>query len=86
MPRRVGDTGSGCHFGAANTATPALVLFGKPSPWANTFPIIKPGGDVMTSRLALSAAVAATVLFGAAGSASAQGYEVTQLVPGSAKK
>src|SRR3954447_9174387 len=38
----------------------------------------------MTNRLALSAAVAATVLFGAAGGASAQGYEVTQLVPGSA--
>jgi sugar lactone lactonase YvrE len=38
----------------------------------------------MTSRLALSAAVAATVLFGAAGGASAQGYEVTVLVPGSA--
>ena len=38
----------------------------------------------MTSRLALSAAVAATVLFGAASGASAQGYEVTQLVPGSA--
>jgi streptogramin lyase len=34
------------------------------------------------SRLAFSAAVAATVLFGAGG-ASAQGYEVTQLVPGS---
>src|SRR4051812_36808717 len=40
------------------------------------------GGDVM-SRLALSTAVAATVLFGAGG-ASAQGYEVTVLVPGSA--
>jgi sugar lactone lactonase YvrE len=38
----------------------------------------------MASRLALSAAVATTVLFGAAGGASAQGYEVTQLVPGSA--
>src|SRR4051812_1236849 len=36
------------------------------------------------SRLALSTAVAATVFFGAAGGASAQGYEVTQLVPGSA--
>jgi sugar lactone lactonase YvrE len=38
----------------------------------------------MTSRLALSAAVAATVLFNCAGGASAQGYEVTVLVPGSA--
>jgi len=38
----------------------------------------------MTSRLAPAAAVAATVLFGAAGGALAQGYEVTQLVPGSA--
>src|SRR5437763_3452235 len=38
----------------------------------------------MTSRFASGAAVAATVLFGAAGGASAQGYEVTQLVPGSA--
>jgi sugar lactone lactonase YvrE len=36
------------------------------------------------SRLALSAAVAATVLFGAAGGASAQTHEVTRLVPGSA--
>src|SRR5436309_15571245 len=35
------------------------------------------------SRLALSTAVAATVLFGAGG-ASAQGYDVTVLVPGSA--
>lgn len=38
----------------------------------------------MTSRLALSAAVAATVLIGAAGGAFAQGYEVSLLVPGSA--
>ncbi len=37
----------------------------------------------MTSKLALRVAVAATVLFGAGG-ASAQGYEVTVLVPGSA--
>jgi sugar lactone lactonase YvrE len=44
----------------------------------------KTGSDVMTSRLALSVAVAATVLFGAAGGAAAQGYEVTLLVPGSA--
>jgi sugar lactone lactonase YvrE len=36
------------------------------------------------SRLALSAAVAATVLFGAAGGAFAETYEVTLLVPGSA--
>src|SRR3979409_328996 len=41
----------------------------------------KSGSDVM-SRLALSTAVAATVLFGAAGGASAQGYEVSLLVPG----
>jgi streptogramin lyase len=40
------------------------------------------GGSVMTSRLALCAAVAATVVFGAG--ASAQTYEVTKLVPGSA--
>jgi streptogramin lyase len=38
----------------------------------------------MTSRLALSAAVATTVLFAAAAGASAQGYEVSVLVPGSA--
>jgi sugar lactone lactonase YvrE len=63
---------------------PVRVLFAKRSPWANTFLIIKPGGDVMTSRLALSAAVAATALFGTTGGASAQGYEVTLLVPGSA--
>jgi hypothetical protein len=47
-------------------------LFAKRSPWANTFPIIKPGGDVMTSRLALGAAVAATAVFGAVSGASAQ--------------
>jgi streptogramin lyase len=57
--------------------------FAKRSPQANNFPTQKPGGDVM-SRLALSTAVAATVLFGATGGASAQGYEVTVLVPGSA--
>ena len=38
----------------------------------------------MTSRLALAAAVAATVLCTTAISASAQTYEVTKLVPGSA--
>jgi len=38
----------------------------------------------MTSRLALCAAVAATVLFTTGVGASAQTYEVTQLVPGSA--
>ncbi len=38
----------------------------------------------MTSRLALCATVAATVLFSTAGGASAQTYEVTKLVPGSA--
>src|ERR1700736_5847238 len=38
----------------------------------------------MTSRLALCATVAATVLFASGVSASAQTYEVTQLVPGSA--
>jgi sugar lactone lactonase YvrE len=38
----------------------------------------------MTSRLALGAAVAATALFGGALGASAQSYEVTKLVPGSA--
>src|SRR6195952_804092 len=42
-----------------------------------------PGGDVM-SKLALSAAVAAATLFGAAGGAFAEAYEVIQLVPGSA--
>jgi sugar lactone lactonase YvrE len=41
------------------------------------------GGSVMTSRLALGATVAATVLF-AGGAASAQTHEVTKLVPGSA--
>jgi sugar lactone lactonase YvrE len=46
------------------------------------FPDIKTGGSVMTSRLALCVAVAATVVFGA--EASAQTYEVTKLVPGSA--
>src|SRR5260370_15469633 len=44
--------------------------------------IKKSGGSVMTSRLALCATVAATVLFSAG--ASAQTYEVTRLVPGSA--
>jgi sugar lactone lactonase YvrE len=38
----------------------------------------------MTSRLALCATVAATVFFSGIVGASAQGYEVTQLVPGSA--
>ena len=38
----------------------------------------------MTSRLALCATVAATVLFTTGIGASAQTYEVTQLVPGSA--
>ena len=38
----------------------------------------------MTSRLALCATVAATVFFDFAGAASAQTYEVTKLVPGSA--
>jgi streptogramin lyase len=38
----------------------------------------------MTSRLALSAAVAATTLFGAVNGAAADGYEVSLLVPGSA--
>ncbi len=38
----------------------------------------------MTSRLALWAAVAATVFFDFPGAASAQTYEVTKLVPGSA--
>src|SRR5260370_40645756 len=40
------------------------------------------GGSVMTSRLALCATGAATGLFSAG--ASAQTYEVTELVPGSA--
>jgi sugar lactone lactonase YvrE len=72
------------HHVATNAALPAPVLFAKCAPRANTFLIIKPGGDVMTSRLALSVAVAATVLFGAAGGAFAETYEVTLLVPGSA--
>jgi sugar lactone lactonase YvrE len=60
-------------------------LFAKRSRRANTFVISKnPGGDVMTSRLALSAAVAATAVCGAAGGASAQTHEVTELVAGSA--
>jgi sugar lactone lactonase YvrE len=62
---------------------PTRVSFAKCSPRANTFPIIKAGGDVMTSRLASSVAVAATAVFGAGG-ASAQTHEVTVLVPGSA--
>src|SRR4029450_3252714 len=44
----------------------------------------KPGGGVMTSRLALCATVAAVVLFTSGVGASAQTYEVTKLVPGSA--
>jgi outer membrane protein assembly factor BamB len=44
--------------------------------------IKKSGGGVMTSRLALYSAVAAIVFFSA--DASAQTYEVTRLVPGSA--
>jgi sugar lactone lactonase YvrE len=64
---------------------PARVLFAKRSLWANTFrDKQKSGGGVMTSRLALSAAVAAAALFGGATGASADGYEVTLLVPGSA--
>src|SRR5437762_993695 len=47
-------------------------------------PIKKLGGSVMTSRLALCATVAATVFFDFPGAASAQTYEVTKLVPGSA--
>jgi streptogramin lyase len=64
---------------------PPRVLFAKRSLWANTFrDKQKSGGDVMTSRLALSAAVAATVLFGGTTGAFADNYEVTLLVPGSA--
>jgi streptogramin lyase len=59
------------------------VSFAKPPPQTNTPPIKeKSGGGVMTSRLALYAAVATTVFFSAG--ASAQTYEVTKLVPGSA--
>src|SRR5258707_7473118 len=42
------------HHVAIDTAMPMRVLFAKRSPRANTFLIIKPGGDVMTSRLAPS--------------------------------
>src|SRR4051794_37901056 len=45
---------------------------------------MRTGASVMTSRLALCATVAATVLFSTAFGASAQTYEVTKLVPGSA--
>jgi sugar lactone lactonase YvrE len=63
---------------------PAGFSFAKRWPWTNTFEISKKsGGDVMTNRLALSAAVAATALF-ATTCASAQSYDVTLLVPGSA--
>jgi sugar lactone lactonase YvrE len=68
----------------AHDAECGAFLFAKRAPRANTFPIIKAGGDAMTSRLALGAAVAATAVFGVAGGAFADGYEVTQLVSGSA--
>src|SRR5260370_4113377 len=60
------------------------VSFAKPPPRTNTRPIRKPGGSVMTSRLALCATVAAAVLFTTGVGALAQTYEVTKLVPGSA--
>jgi sugar lactone lactonase YvrE len=60
------------------------VLFAKPLLGTNTCPIKKSGGSVMTSRLALWATVAATVLFTTSVGALAQTYEVTKLVPGSA--
>jgi sugar lactone lactonase YvrE len=50
----------------------------------NNFDKQKPGGDDMMSRLALGAALAATALFGSVPGASAQSYEVTKLVAGSA--
>src|SRR5207237_3798717 len=59
------------------------VSFAKnPSP-PNTVPT-KFGRYIMTSRLALYATVAATALFATVIGASAQSYEVTKLVPGSA--
>src|SRR5260370_33605946 len=60
------------------------VSFAKPPPRTNTRPIKKSGGSVMTSRLALCATVAATVLFATGVGALAQTYEVTKIVPGSA--
>jgi outer membrane protein assembly factor BamB len=72
------------HHVAAMLRRACWFSFTKNSPQANNFRTQKPGGDVMISRLALSAAVAATVLFGAAGGAFAETYEVAQLVPGSA--
>src|SRR5260221_11666306 len=63
----------------ADAAAPIQVSFAKPRVGSNKRTT---GGSVMTSRLALCATVAATVLFSAG--ASAQTYEVTELVPGSA--
>jgi hypothetical protein len=69
---------------AAAQALFATVSFAKRPAATNTVPHKKTlGGRVMTSRLALWATVAAIVTGTTAG-ASAQTYEVTKLVPGSA--
>src|SRR5450631_2664158 len=75
----IGARRAACHFCGGDAATSQ---FAKPAPRTNTPDIKSTGGSVMTSRLALCAAVAATVIFSAG--ASAQTYEVTKLVPGSA--
>src|SRR5450759_229746 len=78
----IGARRAACHFCGGDAATSQQVSFAKPAPRTNTPDIKSTGGSVMTSRLALCAAVAATVIFSAG--ASAQNYEVTKLVPGSA--
>jgi hypothetical protein len=77
--RLVGDQR---HF-CANRAAPGRQVFICQKPPANEYsPDNKTGGCIMTSRLAFSATMTAAVLL--ATGASAQTYEVTKLVPGSA--
>src|SRR3954468_5920331 len=70
----------------ATTSRKSRSRFRLPNRWSRRIlgPTNKSGGHVMTSRLARCATVAATVLFTTGVGASAQTYEVTKLVPGSA--
>src|SRR3954468_7877 len=70
----------------ATTSRKSRSRFRLPNRWSRRIlgPTNKSGGHVMTSRLARCATVAATVLCTSIVGASAQTYEVTRLVPGSA--
>src|SRR3954468_16746223 len=70
----------------ATTSRKSRSRFRLPNRWSRRIlgPTNKSGGHVMTSRLARCATVAMTVFCTTAIGASAQTYEVTKLVPGSA--